>query len=98
MDSTPNSYRREVAAVAEPIYNLRRKIDPMKAIHVERIGTTYRVSLTTREEGVAETEVCPGRESLIVALGKEGASQKGIFDIFKQLESSSNAELCLQED
>jgi hypothetical protein len=33
-----------------------------------------------------------------IALGKEGASQKGIFDIFKQLESSSNAELRLQED
>ena len=98
MDSTPNSYRREAAAVAEPIYNLKKEIEPMKAIHVERIGPNYRVSLTTGEEGVAETEVCPGRESLIVALGKEGASQKGIFDIFKQLESSSNAELCLQED
>jgi hypothetical protein len=52
----------------------------MKAIHVERIGTTYRVSVTTGEEGVAETEVCAGRESLIVALGKGGTSQKGMAE------------------
>jgi hypothetical protein len=76
----------------------KKEIEKMKAIHVERIGTTYRVSLTNGEEGVAETEVCAGRESLIVALGKAGASQKGIFDVFKRLESASNAKVCLQKD
>jgi hypothetical protein len=85
----------------EPQNKLERVSSDLRSTlgeHDSRIGTTYRVSLTTGEEGVAETEICAGRESFIVALGKEGASQKGIFDIFKQLESSSNAELCLQGD
>ena len=33
MDYTPNSYRRKASAkVAEPIYNLKKKIETMKAV------------------------------------------------------------------
>jgi hypothetical protein len=69
----------------------------MKVIHVERIRSTYRATLTTGS-GLAETVLCGGSEQLIAALGNWGASPTGVFDILKQLESSVNAELCLQED
>jgi len=67
----------------------------MKVIHVERIRSTYRASLTG-DEGLAETVICGGSEQLIAALGDWGASPIGIFDILKELESSINAELRLQ--
>jgi hypothetical protein len=69
----------------------------MKVIHVERIRSTYRASLTTGAV-LAETVLCGGSEQLIAALGEWGASPTGVFDILKQLESSLNAELRIPED
>jgi hypothetical protein len=69
----------------------------MKVIHVERIRSTYRASLPSEGEGLSKTVVCGGSEQLIAALGKWGASPTGIFEILKQLESSTNAELRVQD-
>jgi len=66
----------------------------MKVIHVQRIGSTYRASLT-RDDGFAESVVFGGSDQLIATLGNWGASPVGIFDILKQLDSSINAELRL---
>jgi hypothetical protein len=70
----------------------------MKVIQVERIRSTYRVSITTGEQGSSRTVLCSGSEQLIATLGDWGASTTGIFDILNQLESSLNAELRIQED
>jgi hypothetical protein len=69
----------------------------MKVIHVERIRSTYRASITTGEQDSSRTFLCSGSEQLVATLGDWGASPTGIFDILNQLESSINAELRVED-
>ena len=67
----------------------------MKVIHVEKSDAAYRIFITEGDQGMAQDAQAIGTEQLKKALGQFGASEKGIADVLKQLETSLNAELRL---
>jgi hypothetical protein len=64
-----------------------------KVIHVERIGVKYRAWITLAGMEPGSHTFCQGPAQLRIALRQFGASDQGIADVFKQLESSAKADL-----